>query len=227
MKAGGTGGDRPNAIGLAFEEETDLAATLRGFGFTVCGTEVRRDDDLVAWLVPQHGVYSFAKNEFGIDWKSQISSKSLPDEALYVIASKTLHVVEKKQQTVGGSVDEKLRGGPFLLARYRQLFAGTGVKVELAYLLGDWFLQDKYRDEREHLARHGIPVYFGSIPLTAVGLGSAGRPARKVSDVAARRVGAWAATAAAAWIAKYSTAPPPAGHPLAGHMAHREAAVAY
>ena len=101
----------------------------------------------------------------GIDWKEIISSKLLPDEAIYVEKSKTLYVIEKKFQQGHGSVDEKIQTCGFKKQQYSKLVASLGIEVEYIYLLSDWFKKTKYKDTLEYIRSQGCYYYFNELPL--------------------------------------------------------------
>lgn len=169
MKKGGIGGGK-TITGTVYEEKVDLSSFLESQqGYSVIGTYVYYQSELVARIVKKHGFYDFLA-ENGIDWKKYLSSKLIPDNCLYVITSKTLFVIEVKTQHVGGSVDEKLQTCDFKKKQYQKLFSQRNIKVEYVYILDDWFRSDKYKDVLEYISSVKCQYYFNYIPLSELGL---------------------------------------------------------
>src|SRR3989344_7449985 len=107
MMPGGKGGANTRT-GIHFEKKTDLLEALgKCPGYSVRDREILKDGKVVATICSKHQLYVFLK-ERGINYKDVISSKLLPDEALYVPNKKTMYIIEKKFQKTSGSVDEKL-----------------------------------------------------------------------------------------------------------------------
>ena len=108
MIKGGKGGGNTKT-GLNFEKERDILKLLtKTPGYQVQGNTILFHGKEVAKSYRKHGLYTFLSKQ-GIDWKSILSKKLLPDEALYVIVNNILYVIEIKFQKVAGSVDEKLQ----------------------------------------------------------------------------------------------------------------------
>jgi hypothetical protein len=169
MIKGGKGGASTNLTGLAFEKKTSLEDALKAAGFEVEKFVVSRDGKILGELARQHRLYKFLEAR-DVDWTQRISSKLLPDEALYSIKSKKLTVVEKKWQQISGSVDEKLQTSEFKLRQYRKLVDGLGIQVQYVYLLGDYFAQPRYRDVLEYIKESGSDYHFKSLPLELLDL---------------------------------------------------------
>ena len=113
MKKGGTGGANTGA-GLLFENRVSLEKLFhRLIGYSVVesgktGLSVKYRGQEVARLFKKHKLYKYLEEEF-IYWRSIISKRLLPDDAMLVMANRTLFIVEVKFQNVAGSVDEKLQ----------------------------------------------------------------------------------------------------------------------
>lgn len=90
--------------------------------------------------------------DLGVDWQSICSKKYLPDDALLDERTSTLYVFEKKFQSTGGSVDEKIQTGPFKLYQYRKLADAAGIaNVAYSYVLeAGYFSSMKFDDVREY-----------------------------------------------------------------------------
>jgi hypothetical protein len=108
--------------------------------------------------------------EKGIDYKTVISKKLLPDEALYVVINNTLYIIEVKFQEVAGSVDEKLQTCDFKKKQYKKLFAPLNIEVEYIYILSDWFRKPEYKDVLDYIISVQCQYYFEYLPLHKLGL---------------------------------------------------------
>lgn len=168
MIEGGIGGNS-TTTGLEFERSTDLATALVDAGFSVNGSHVFRQGELVGRLVGKNALYAFLAEQ-GVDWATRVSAKLLPDEAFYATQTRVLTVVEKKWQQVAGSVDEKLQTCGFKLRQYRRLFAGTDIEVRYQYVLNDWFSAPRYQDVLDYITEAGADFHFSVVPLTSLGL---------------------------------------------------------
>lgn len=173
MKKGGAGG-ASTLTGLHFEKEKDLSKLLSGKkGYEVKDDEVGKavyfENELVANVYSQHKFYKFLKLR-KINWKSKISKKLLPDNALDVIVNDTLFIIEVKSQQVDGSVDEKLQTCDFKKKEYQSLLADLNVEIEYIYVLADWFKNPKYKDVLDYIISVNCHYYFDSIPLQELGL---------------------------------------------------------
>lgn len=109
MKLLGIGGANTKT-GLVFEGKTDLATFLKsqtGYDVQSDGTVVYLNE-IVGRIFKKNGLYKFL-DELGIEWRTLISKKLLPDDSIFVIINHTLFIIECKFQQVAGSVDEKLQ----------------------------------------------------------------------------------------------------------------------
>jgi hypothetical protein len=165
MIKGGKGGANTNASGLPFELKTDLKTLLEAAGFEVTNGEVFRKGEYIGELASKKKIYSFLDKKETIVAPPRVG-KLWPDEALYIAGSDTLFIVEKKNQTVGGSTDEKIQTAVYKVYYYNMLLEGTGIKLKFMYLLSDWFRDEKYELVIDWLADNGVAVYFEEIPLT-------------------------------------------------------------
>ena len=184
MKVGGTGGAR-TLTGLRFEERIDLLTALRRVdGYSVepdrrgVGQRLLFQGQPLARCFKKHVFYKFLDEE-KVDWKQKISKRLLPDDALLMLSSRNLFIVEIKFQQGAGSVDEKLQTCDFKRKQYEKLVEGLGLTVKYVYVLNDWFRQPGYRDVREYIRSVGCHYYFDELPLVWLGLptatGGAGR----------------------------------------------------
>ena len=179
MKEGGTGGAR-TLTGLRFEQRTDLLTALQQIeGYSV-EPEIRRAGQRlsfqgrpVARCFKKHTFYEFLR-EKNVAWRQRISKQLLPDDAVLVLDSKTLFIVEVKFQKVQGSVDEKLQTCDFKRRQYEKLVDGLGLTVKYVYVLSHWFRHPGYRDVLEYIRSVGCHYEFGELPLAWLGLPTPG-----------------------------------------------------
>jgi hypothetical protein len=170
MKKGGIGGANTKT-GLVFEGKTDLGTFLSlQKNYKVDGTHIYFEEKEVARIYKKHSFYNIFLKELGIDWKSIISSKILPDCSIFVIINNTLYIIEQKTQNVGGSVDEKLQTCDFKKKQYKKLLSRANIEVEYMYLLSDWFKNPRYQDVLDYIISVGCQYYFEYIPLQKLGL---------------------------------------------------------
>ncbi len=170
MILGGSGGSNTQT-GLVFEGKVDLATFLsQQNGYHINESqEVFYNNKKVARIFKKHKLYDFLK-EFGINWKSIISKKLLPDDSIYVIINNTLYVIECKFQQVGGFVDEKLQTCDFKKKQYQKLFFRANIEVEYIYLLSNWYKDPRYKDVLDYIISVRCQYYFEYIPLHKLGL---------------------------------------------------------
>ena len=175
MKKGGVGGGK-TTTGLEYEGKVDLATALALIdGYEIiknkyfAGLQVFYAGNLVARLFKKNDFYKYL-DEKKVEWKSKISKKLLPDDALLVIIRETLYIIEVKYQQVAGSVDEKLQTCDFKRKQYLKLVHPLGLKVEYVYVLSDWFKQQSYRDVLDYIHSVNCHYKFGELPLSWLGL---------------------------------------------------------
>ncbi|HCM83211.1 MAG TPA: hypothetical protein DIS76_01425 [Rhodospirillaceae bacterium] len=176
MKKGGIGGANTKT-GLHFETRASLETLLEAMpNYEIrkisgqAGEGVFYKGELVARSFKQHAFYKFLE-EKGVNWKSIVSAKLLPDNALLVIVRDTLFIVEVKFQQIGGSVDEKLQTCLFKKLQYTKLVKDLGYMVEYIYVLDDaWFNKPKYKDVFDFITYAGCHYRFNTLPLAWLGL---------------------------------------------------------
>lgn len=103
------GGARTNEVGLQFEQETSLYDAIKNAGFIVRGRDVYFENKKIAIIAGKHDLYTVLLEPNGVYYQNIISKRLLPDEALYNLTDSTVYIIEKKFQSVAGSVDEKLQ----------------------------------------------------------------------------------------------------------------------
>lgn len=175
MKTGGFGGAN-TLTGLNFESKTDFQTLLSKIpGYAIlpiigkAGMGVFFEEKLVARCFKKHDFYKFLE-ESSINWKTLLSRKLLPDDAMLVIIRETLFIVEVKYQQVDGSVDEKLQTCDFKRKQYVKLVSPLGLKVEYVYVLNDWFMKPAYKDVLDYIHSVNCHYKFDELPLAWLGL---------------------------------------------------------
>ena len=175
MIKGGIGGGN-TITGLHFEDKANFQNLLKkidGYEITAVngksGESVFFQGNIVARCFKKHGFYKFLE-ENNIDWKSLISKKLLPDDALLVIIRETLFIIEVKFQQVAGSVDEKLQTCDFKRKQYLKLVSSLELKVEYVYVLSDWFKKPEYKDVLDYIHSVNCHYKFNELPLAWLGL---------------------------------------------------------
>lgn len=181
MIKGGCGGANTKT-GLHFEKRVDLADLLRGIpGYKIeskkgrSGEDVYFEENLAARIFKKTAFYKFLDEE-GVNWKSILSKRLFPDNALIVIVRDTLFIIEVKFQQVAGSVDEKLQTCDFKRKQYAKLVKPIGLRAEYLYVLGDWFKerQECYKDTLDYILSVNCNYFFGEVPLKWFGLPDGG-----------------------------------------------------
>ena len=164
------GGARTNLNGLHFEGRTDLRKAIRQHPIYRLNEkdQVIKDDLVVAQYFEKNGLYKKLLEPKGINYKTVLSKRLLPDGALLV--GNTLYIVEKKYQAGAGSVDEKLQTCDFKKKQYQKLFTPLGINVEFYYVLNRWFEQKANRDVFEYIKSVGCKYFIEVLPLEEIGL---------------------------------------------------------
>lgn len=169
MKIGGKGGGNTKT-GLVFEGKTDLTTFLSGQkNYKVKEGIVYYKNELVARVFKKYSFYKFLESE-GVDWKSIVSKRLLPDDSIYVIINNTMFIIECKFQQSAGSVDEKLQTCDFKKRQYQKLLSQLNMEVEYIYLLSEWFKKPEYKDVLDYIISVRCSYYFEYIPLQKLGL---------------------------------------------------------
>ncbi|ENE0596311.1 hypothetical protein ACOT2U_000340 [Campylobacter upsaliensis] len=169
MIANGIGGANTKT-GLVFEGKVDLAAFLSQQSGYIVDSDGRvfYDDELVAQIFKKHKFYNFLE-ERGVDWRSIISKRLLPDDSIYIIINNTFFIIECKFQQVAGSIGELLVCD-FNKKQYQKLLSNLNMEVEYVYLLSNWFRKPEYRDVLDYIIGVNCRYYFEYIPLQIFGL---------------------------------------------------------
>ena len=179
MIKGGKGGKRTFS-GLRFEKKVDIISAFRQHPSYVVKKVSKKGanshsyqlffaEKLVAEIYQKNSFYWLLESK-GIKWKDRISSKLLPDNAIWAIIQNTLFIIEVKYQITPGSTDEKLQTCDFKRRQYLKLVRDSGLKVAYVYVLNDWFKKDRYRDVLDYIETVGCFYYFNEIPFEHLGL---------------------------------------------------------
>jgi hypothetical protein len=187
MKRGGVGGAKTQKAGAKFEESTaqDFLQDFIDSGFkvveehrlssnssTVHGISLRNEKGKSLEIYYQDGVYKLFFEPGGVKWNQHFSARLKPDTAIYSPESRTLTIIEKKQQEAEGSVAEKLQTCDYKLHYYRTLTQALNIEVELVWLLGPYFekKQETLKSVFEYMERKGSRYYFRKIPIQEISI---------------------------------------------------------
>lgn len=164
------GGASTNFNGLRFEGRTDLLQAINLHNdYTIRNTnEVVKDNVVVALYFEKHSLYKNYLLPNGIDYRTVLSKKLLPDGALLV--GDKIFIIEKKYQAGAGSVDEKLQTCDFKKKQYIKLFAPLNISVEYYYVLNDWFDKPQYQDVFDYIESVGCRYFIEYLPLNVLNL---------------------------------------------------------
>lgn len=170
MKKGGIGGANTQT-GLSFEGKVDFLTFIqKQKNYSVDGNKIFYNKKEVGLTFKKHGLYKYLEDN-GIDYANFISKRLLPDDAIFVIANNTMHILEIKFQEVAGSTDEKLQTCAFKIRQYKKLLSRLNIEVKYIYILNDWFEKPEYKDVLDYvLSVEGCSYYFNYLPLQKIGL---------------------------------------------------------
>jgi hypothetical protein len=169
----GAGGAGTNATGLPFEEKTSLTKYLKcepmirfGRGKNDTHIPISITDTLLLKRLTKNGLNKYMERYHADSVCSDCKKKYQPDEAFIDSDRNIIWILEKKFQSVSGSVDEKLETG-FIKKLHYEEEQFTGFTIHYAYVLNNWFKQpcyDRilklYRIIKERYGIH-IPIFWG------------------------------------------------------------------
>lgn len=180
MRKGGIGGARTQKSGEAFESHTltALINSLKIGGYTVNSlrkgsgasprgiTLVNKGGDKIE-LFFKAAVHKDFFQPRGVLTEKYFSARLEPDTAIFSEKTNTLTIIEKKQQSGAGSVAEKLQTCDYKMMYYSTLCEPIGVKVDLIWQLGSYFVDQKenLRSVFEYMLLKGSRYYFLDIPI--------------------------------------------------------------
>lgn len=170
MQKGGIGGANTKT-GLHYEGKVDFLTFIKNQkNYSIKGNTIFYNNEKVALSFKKYGLYKYLE-ENGVDYKKFISKRLLPDDAVFVIANNTMHIIEIKFQEVAGSTDEKLQTCDFKIKQYRKLLSRLNIEVKYIYILNDWFKKSEYKDVLDYIISvDGCFYYFNYLPLQKIGL---------------------------------------------------------
>lgn len=170
MKKGGIGGANTKT-GLHFEGKVDFLTFIQNQKYySVKKNKILYKEKEVGLTFKKYGLYKYLE-ENGIDYKKFISKRLLPDDAIFVIANNTMHILEIKFQEVAGSTDEKLQTCDFKIKQYRKILSQLNIDVKYIYILNSWFKKPEYKDILDYIISvDGCFYYFNYLPLHKIGL---------------------------------------------------------
>ena len=175
-KGTGAGGSKTNHNGIAFEQKTDNEHRLILCGFVhknIPGKEKQKygyylekiDSEKTIHFVKQNGLKYYMAHFHQKELVREV------DEA-YIITNNvtqsiTVKILEKKNQTGSGSVDDKLLVGTYFKFVEYPGCLGDKFKIEYAYCVSA-FLKNQYTSghlkwkiNRESNEKYNIPVFYG------------------------------------------------------------------
>ena len=167
----GAGGSETNHNGLEFESRTDNIPNLEKDGYK----KVMMDEKNYFYAKEYPTKFVIFLKQFSLkkylEKYENIKLKELyrPDEA-YIIKEKesgktTIKILEKKNQNVSGSVEEKIDAAPIKKMKYKRLL--PNFKIEYAFCLSGYF---KNKLDTSNLFQmtytilnqdFDIPIFFG------------------------------------------------------------------
>lgn len=154
--------------GLKFEKRVSLQDKLSQLTWY----EIKEDQYVfyqgkkVAEIYQKSNLYKHLLEPNGINYKTLISKKLLPDNAIYVIVKNTLYIIEIKYQEVAWSVDEKLQTCDFKKKQYERLLRPLKMNCEYCYVLRwEWFWKPEYRDVLNYIQAVWCKYFFDELPL--------------------------------------------------------------
>jgi len=156
-KGTGAGGTTTTKNGNAFEDKVGMGSFLLANGFKE--KTVRTHTSKSYPYLVKGNLYFCTKKALKhvlalIDPKLDVDRFFRePDEAfIRVEGDKThLYIIEKKNQSVGGSVDIKLLAGPSIIQEYTYMLGGSDrYVVHYRFVLSDWFFEHVSSDTHKN-----------------------------------------------------------------------------
>ena len=182
MRKGGGGGAATQKAGEAFENKTleQLLASFQANGYKVDSILPGGLNPRALFLKNTAGdlvdifLQSTVHTEFfkprGINTDDYFSAELRPDTAIFSHKTNVLTIIEKKQQTGAGSVSEKLQTCDYKMLYYTTLCKPIGVKVDLIWQLGQYFLDNEkaLQSVFEYMQSKGSRHFFLEVPFEAL-----------------------------------------------------------
>jgi hypothetical protein len=169
-KGTGAGGQNTNINGLSFEIKTSIENKLIENKFKKNILNKNKyayyyesyTDNRIVYLT-QTGFRTFIKKEFDINIYKN------PDEAFIIYKNNKYYIkiLEKKNQNVAGSVEDKLKTGAFNKREYEKMFNNKHFIISYAFCVSN-FLKEKiesneikYKNMKEILLEDDIKLFYG------------------------------------------------------------------
>ncbi len=172
MKKWGIWGANTNKTGLPFEEAVDIYNIISQLD----NYEIKNWYEIFylskkVWeIYKKHDLYKYLLKPKWIDYKEYLSSKLLPDSAIYVIIRNTLYIIEVKKQWGTGSTDEKLQTSDFKRKQYQRLVSSLWIKVEFCFILDERFKDKKYNDVLNYILAMWDKYFRWTLPLDYISI---------------------------------------------------------
>jgi hypothetical protein len=171
-KGTGAGGAKTNINGLSFEDKTSIEPFLNKYKYEKKEVIIKKRK---GEYYKNDNIIYFKKNGFKLYFEKEfnIITYRQPDEAYLIKISEntyTLKILEKKNQNVEGSVEDKLKTGAFNKREYElMLNIHDNFKFKIIYTFCvSKFLQDKlvsdnikYKTMMKIMKEDNIEVLFG------------------------------------------------------------------
>lgn len=178
----GAGGANTNKNGLKFEEKTSIENFLLNAKFNkICMNESDKKSNKQCYYYEfndidnKRKIIYFTKKGFKIYFRENFDMCTYkePDEAYLIIKDNKYHlkILEKKNQNVEGSVEEKLKTGNFVKQEYELMIndnnKNINLEVSFAFCVSK-FLQNKlasdipkYININKIMKRENIQLFYG------------------------------------------------------------------
>lgn len=180
MKKGGVGGAITAKSGSDFEDVlfAKLAEDLIANGYKEI--DIQRNGNSIRCINYRHSergnldiyfkasVHKLFFEPLGVFSADFFSARLEPDTAIFSDKTKTLTIIEKKQQNTTGSVAEKLQTCDYKMLYYTTLAKPLGFKIDLVWQLGPYFekQQKGLRSVFDYMKSKGSRYFFGHIPFS-------------------------------------------------------------
>ncbi len=169
----GAGGANTNHSGLTFEDKTSIEPKLNDYKYSLKNIKIKKrkgiyyeykDDNINIIYFKKNGFKLYFEKEFNIITYRQ------PDEAYLIKKNDNyiLKVLEKKNQNVEGSVEEKLKTGAFNRREYELMINNSNKFTVIYCFCVSKFLQNKlesddikYLNIRKIMKEDNIGLLFG------------------------------------------------------------------
>lgn len=158
-KGKGAGGSKTNKNGLPYEILTELSSEYIIISDSKHFKKINfKINDRKFKFTKQSHLFKCMDNHVDKKINKAHGCKN-PDECYIDEVNKTIFIVEKKFQQVGGSVCEKIQTSDFKIWQYRRTF--PEFEIIYIYCLSDWF-KFNCKAEIEYLEFKKVPIFYGN-----------------------------------------------------------------